>query len=284
MKALVTGHNGFIGSTLIEALDQRGIDWIGIDNERGLEPADDLVMIRKSHGWDRRIKAFQPDTVFHLAALHFVPWCREHPVETMLTNERGTANVLISLAHHTEVKRVVLASSAAVYGFGRQRFTEKDPLNPVDVYGRSKVSAETIVHNFTRGMPGTVGVAARLSNVIGQGDEHEHILPKIMDQPESVVVGNLYPLRDYIYVGDVVEALIAAAETELHPGFHTLNVSTGIGSTVLDLLTFAGVDEYEWGPGRADDGDLVLDPRKMHRVLNYKAETTVPEVIAKWQR
>ena len=277
MRVLITGHQGFIGGYLASELDPKD-EMIGIDK---IEEGDnDLVMIRRNRGWDARVKEFDPQIVYHLAAVHFVPWCRAHPVETTLNNERGMGNLLVSLARHApNLKAIVLASSAAVYGFGRKPFDEKSPLRPVDVYGRSKVECEKLLRSFGYGRQITC-VAARLSNVIGMGDTHPHLVPKIMSG-ERPQLGNLWPKRDYIFVGDVAEALKRAVRLE--PGFHVMNVSTGVPTTPLDLVKMTGVG-YDWQPGRTDDGDLVLDPRKMQRVLDFKARTTVQEVLDHWVR
>jgi UDP-glucose 4-epimerase len=277
MRVLITGHQGFIGGYLASELDPKdtllGIDRVEADT-------NDLVMIKRNRGWDALVKEFDPQIVYHMAAVHFVPWCRAHPVETTLNNERGIANLLWSLDHHApNLKAIVLASSAAVYGFGRKPFDEKSPLQPVDVYGRSKVESEKILRSFSSGRQVTC-VAARLSNVIGMGDTHPHLVPIIMSG-ERPQLGNLWPKRDYIFVGDVVEALKRAAQ--LTPGFHAMNVSTGRPTTPLDIVKMAGVS-YEWQPGRSDDGDLVLDPKRMERLIDYKAKTTVQEVIDHWVR
>lgn len=277
MRVLVTGHRGFIGSRLWERIDADEV--MGVDR---LESADllDLDVLAA-------IEEFAPQVVYHLAAEHVVPWCRAHPTETLATNVVGTIRLLSAVRR--SCSRFVLASSAAVYGFGPEPFSESAPRQPADVYGESKLLAEEALRTWVaeRRLTGVSGVALRLFNVVGPGDRNQHVLPALIARyltGERIRHGNLAPRRDYVHVDDVVRALTMP---ELHAlaGFNTANVGTGIGTSVGDLLLAiqeAGGHPLEPEPDpelmRLEDGDLVADTSKL-RGLGWAPRRTLADAI-----
>lgn len=280
MRVLVTGGRGFIGRRLVERLRS---DY-GSTND-----IVHVVDIADGRGiLDRRvledIRALQPWVVFHLAARHFVPWCREHPAETWETNVTGTAGLLQALG--ASVDTVVLASSAAVYGFAPTPRREADPLQPVDIYGASKVAAEFVLERFALQRQGTRCVAARLFNVVGAGDPHPHVVPAFAAQVRRhgrvEAAGNLHVGRDYVHVDDAVSALVTLAEgTRI--GFHAYNVATGIRTSTRDLIEAFGSRPADVGrPSdlqRADDGDLVGDASKITAEIGWQPRRTLERAI-----
>lgn len=272
MRVLVTGYRGFIGTPLMARLRELGHETLGIDREDGLDILVCSPMVR----------SFDPQMVFHLAAEHFIPWCNAHPRETWQVNVMGTLQLIDGLTGSDSLRSLVMASSAAVYGFAPYPMTEDQPLRPKDVYGLSKMEAEGALRLLSRQSLASV-TALRLSNVIGPGDQTPHLAPALA-KGGKVTLGNLWPLRDYIAVQDVVDAMIMVSGA-LGPGFRAFNVSTGIGTSPEQLVEmFRTIRKLRVmkGPGRNNDGHLVLDPKKLRREVGWKATTQLQEVIAKW--
>lgn len=279
-RTLVTGSSGFIGTRLVQRLAAEGGQVMLLDRTGG---QDVTGAIRHS------VKEFAPDQCFHLAAVHMVEWCREHPAETMATNVGGTINVLDALAE-TDCRAVVLASSAAVYGFGDGRFWEGDELRPADIYGQSKLEAERVLAEYAMRRPGASCKAARLFNVVGAGDMNDHLLPQLARSRVAGTfgrAGNTWPTRDYVNVDDVVSALLVLARAD-SPGYRAYNVCTGDGTSVGGLIRMVRdslVDGLPTGwtvdllPGRENDGHLVGDPSRLRDGLGWRAGLSVRESV-----
>ena len=268
MRVLVTGHRGFIGSWLLERIGD--VDLLGIDRADGNDICDARLA--------STITRFDPELVFHLAAEHMVPWCREHPQETWETNVVGTQRLLAAL-EVCHPRAIVLASSAAVYGYGSRPFSETSTATPVDVYGRSKAAAEAHLAKYSMDHPDVVCVAARLANVVGSRDANDHLWPKLARaaRGERIRVGNLTPLRDYIHASDVANALVALSWARA--GYSVYNVATGVGTSVQELIEAFGL-EVEQEAGRDNDGDLVLDPGLIEWDLAWQHRLSVADSIA----
>lgn len=174
---------------------------------------------------------FQPDVVVHLAAIHYIPYCNSHPVETFEVNVMGTRNLL---KFCTNVK-FLFASSAAVY----------PPLNrplvehlhgPIDIYGKTKLIGEDLVRLYCRNP-----IIVRLFNVYGLNDVNPHLIPELVSQIKRgrrlCEVGNLSPKRDYIHVDDVCSAIITLLE---HSKGGTYNVGTGREYSVEEVVKLIG--------------------------------------------
>lgn len=274
MRALVIGGSGFVGTRLIERLHLDGWDTLNVDIVHGDDIRDTEIA--------RAAFATNPDVVFYLAAHHYIPWCDENPNETLATNVLAFTQML----RFAYVRTVVLASSAAVYGFGSEPFSELDPPDPVDIYGRSKWLAEEVLHQWSREHPDTSCVSSRLFNVVGPGDPWPHALPVIAEKvanQEPVIVGNTWPRRDYVHVDDVAAAL--ALMHEAGTGFTTYNVCTGRGTSIADVLSLFGEYAGEFPHGtdpdrrRATDGHLVGRHDKITRELGWEPTRTVDDAV-----
>lgn len=271
MTTLITGHAGFIGTHLRPLITDDNV--LGYDRVAGNDLTDPGIAMR--------IAVEEIHTVFHLAAHHFIPWCRIHPVETLENNVHGMMNLLAGLEAHPP-ERIVFASSAAVYGLNEATRLETDKFDPVDVYGWSKVIGEQLLGAFSQRHPETTCVSARLANVVGPDDPHDHIVPVLLasrGSDEPPVLGNLWPQRDYVHVDDVADALVALVALE--PGYHVYNVGTGIGMNVWDLLKLMGYPQWSIDPAkmRENDGHLVLAVRKITRDTGWVARHSLQEVL-----
>jgi UDP-glucose 4-epimerase len=247
-RVLVTGGAGFIGHHLVRSLLADGAQVLVVDN---------LSFGRRSHleGTPRRshlqlrevdiqrpeafdaLPGFRPEIVYHLAAIHFIPFCDAHPRRVLRVNLLGT-DWLLRRLRELDVRSLVFASTAAVYGFADHPLTEEtNPPRPGDVYALSKWLAEELVRRFAHDRPDVRTISARCCNVFGPGETNRHLLPDLLDglrKGRVVALGNTWPRRDYVYVADVVCALRRLADGPV--GYDVFNVSTGVGSTVLDVV------------------------------------------------
>lgn len=268
-NVLVTGGAGFIGSALCRALLASGSRVIAYDNlsfgRRGLVPDDPRCAfvkgdLRDRDALDRLLEAHSPDVVCHLAAIHFVPYCNEHPVEAVDVNVNGTRTLLEALRSHRP-QRVLVASTAAVYPAEGGPFTEEHLPGPIDIYGYTKLMAEDLTRLFVAetGLP---AVAMRFFNAFGPDDTNPHLVPDILAQVvegrTSLALGNLEPVRDYVHVDDLVAGVVALLRRP-GAGFEVFNIGSGTGVSVRGVVEAIG---------RASDQGLTIrqDPARVRRV------------------
>jgi UDP-glucose 4-epimerase len=291
MRVLVTGGAGFIGSHLVDALLDAGahvavVDhlrrsprpWVGEALRRGaqLHVADvrDLSSLRGAFA------AGEPEVVLHLAAQVDVRRSVADPARDAQINVAGTVSVL-EAAREVGARRVVLASTAAAYGDPEQLPTAEDALiAPLSPYGTSKAAAEWYLGQYSR-LHGISTLALRMANVYGpRQDPHgEAGVVAIFcglaaaGRP-ATIFGDGHQTRDYVYVGDVARAWLAAAASDVEGA---LNVSTGRETSLLDLARELGL-EYEHAPGRP--GEIArssLDPTAIAAKLDWRAEVPLSQ-------
>jgi UDP-glucose 4-epimerase len=296
MKALVTGGAGFIGSNLVDALLARGDEVTVLDDlstgrrenldgalAAGAALAEADVRDRAAVG-DVAAGA-EPEVVFHLAAQIDVRKSVEDPAFDAAVNVGGTANVL-EAARAARARRFVFVSTGgAIYGEGEGKALPLDegaPVEPLSPYGQSKFAAEGYLALYER-LYGLSGVSMRLGNVygprqdpLGEAGVIAIFCGKLRDGGRPAVFGDGRQTRDYIYVGDVVAALLAAAGSE---ATGAINVGTGIETDVLKLARALGAlgeaegFEPEFAPPRTGEVQRIsIDPGRAKRELGWEAE------------
>ncbi|RJR41454.1 MAG: NAD-dependent epimerase/dehydratase family protein [Desulfobacteraceae bacterium] len=243
---LVTGGLGFIGNELVRQLRRNGKVAI-LDNKNRVAPCiDDLRNVPvyevdiTDGGMRDLIVRLRPERVFHLAAIHYIPECNANPERTLRVNVEGTLSVLNACAE-AGVKKVIVASSGAVYADSETPLDENAQVAPVDIYGWSKAFTEDLCRwiSYSKGLP---VIAARLFNNFGPRETNPHIIPEILFQlrkSDVLTLGNVSPIRDYIHTTDTADAMIALAQADLS-GFIAVNIATGTGVSVRDLVRILG--------------------------------------------
>lgn len=296
--ALVTGGAGFIGSHLVDALRRRGARVTVIDNlsngKKENLPETGVVF----HRGDIRDGALlrnimkDVDVVFHQAAVVSVPLSVEQPLVSATVNETGTLEVL-EAARQAGCRRVVLASSSAVYGDDPELpKREKMPFCPLSPYAVQKMTGEYYAGLYTR-LYGLETACLRYFNVFGPRQDpsspYSGVISIFMDRAAAglvpVIYGDGEQTRDFVYVQDVVAANLGAATADGAVG-KAFNIGSGATITVNRLwqlvAELAGVTltpEYQ----AARDGDIrhsVADIEAARRDLGFTPEVRFEDGLA----
>jgi UDP-glucose 4-epimerase len=186
------------------------------------------------------VRRCEPDLIYHLAALHFIPSCIANPFETVRTNLLGT-QALLSAIDASPVKKFVLASTGDVYLPKDSPHAEGDPTGSQNIYGQSKLWCEQLIDLSRRSVPGVSFVVARFFNVYGPGETNPHVIPDILEllrKGDVLPLGNVDARRDYVYSSDIVEALSRLGEYE--GDLDVVNVGTGHETSVREIVTTIG--------------------------------------------
>ena len=247
MKILVTGGAGFIGSHLLQLLQgQQGVEVVVYDNlssgrREHVPKAIRLVEgdVRDAEGLAHLFASEGFDSVVHLAAQTMVPYSLSHPEEECQINLLGLINILECCREYA-VKHIVFSSSAAVYGdnLNIPLHEEEKPM-PTSAYGITKMASEHYLRMY-HDLYGLNTTVLRFANVYGerQGAGGEggvvSIFCKLLAAGQGVTVfGNGEQTRDFVYAGDIAEALWRGSQLE---GHHVINISTQKETSVNQLL------------------------------------------------
>lgn len=294
--AVVTGGAGFIGSHLAEALKGQGLrvrvaDNFATGHRTNLPKGVELV--------EGDVNDVAPEVVrgasviYHLAALPSVPRSVERPMESHRATAQGTLAVLAA-AERAGARRVVVASSSAVYG-GASALPLREDLSPqpLSPYAAAKLAAELYAASWAaRSVVETVSL--RFFNVYGPRQDPDSpyaaVIPifarRLRERKPMPVDGDGRQTRDFVFVGDVVRALILAGSA---PGIsgRIYNIAGGKPVSVLELgavlARLAGQEpEYEFrAPRPGDIRDSVADVSSARRDLGFEASTGLGEGLRK---
>lgn len=244
-KILITGGAGFIGSAIIRHFENSGAEIFVLDNlsfgNRNFIPTDDAHFfhadILDKVSVNSIFEKVKPHKVLHLAAIHFIPYCNQHPFESSDINIRGTIHVLEAAAKQ-KIKQLLFASTAAVYPICDEAVKETHPTQPMDIYGLSKLAGEHLCHEFFL-ETGINTIICRFFNAFGPNETNPHLIPEIQKQVNEglrkIKLGNLAPKRDFIHTYDMA----AAIETLLikaNKGYDIFNLGRGIEYSVTEIV------------------------------------------------
>ena len=244
-KIIITGGAGFIGSAVTKKLQQEGHELFIIDNLSFGKR--EFIHVDNDHFFNNDILdlpsmmnimgRIRPEIVIHLAAVHFIPYCNQHPYESSNINITGTVNVL-EAAKMNAVKQLFFASTAAVYPISDEAVNETHPTGPMDIYGLSKLVGEHLCNEFHLQTKIPV-VICRFFNAFGPNETNPHLIPEIQKQvnngQRTLQLGNLTPKRDFIHTSDMANA-VTILLNKLKEGIHTYNLGRGIEYSVTDIV------------------------------------------------
>ena len=247
MNFLITGAAGFLGSSLANNLTReghqvRGLDDLSTGDPQALSP--DVHFTRGDVSDRPKLWTLlqEVDVVYHFAARVSVPESVLYPRDYNTVNVGGTV-ALMEAMRDVGVRRVVLASSGAVYGdLAEQPLRESVTPNPRSPYAVSKLAAEYYVHTIGR-LWGIETVSLRVFNAYGPGQHlpasHPPVVPYFLRQAQRggtlVVHGDGYQTRDYVYVDDAVSAMVATSTAPNVDGL-VINVGSGNETSLRDLV------------------------------------------------
>jgi len=326
---LLTGGAGYIGSHACVVLTEAGYRVIvvddlvnssatSLDRVRELVPSASLAFheldLRDTAGLDKIVAAEPIDGVIHFAGLKAVGESVEQPLRYYQVNLGATMSLLDVLTRHN-IRRVVFSSSATVYGIpDAVPIDESAPLRCTNPYGRTKLMIEEMLVDLAASDPAWRIALLRYFNPVGAhpsgciGEDPNgipnNLMPYVMQvavgrRAHLTVFGNDYEtpdgtgVRDYIHVMDLVEGHLAAIRALDHlTGSHAVNLGTGTGYSVLDMVRAAerasGAEvPYVVGPRRAGDAaSSYCDPARAHDLLAWEATRGLDEMCAdawRWQ-
>ena len=297
MKILVTGGAGFIGSHLLELLRQQNVETVVFDNLSSGSAAHVPSGMRLVEGDVRSREQLEQlfsegrfSAVVRLAALTMVPYSLHHPGEDCEINLLGVINIL-ECCRRYGVEHLVFSSSAAVYGDNPNiPLQEEERLLPTSAYGITKMTSEHYLRMY-HDLYGLNATVLRFANVYGerQGEGGEggvvSIFCKLLAAGKGVTVfGNGEQTRDFVYAGDIAQALLRASRLE---GYQIINISTQKETSVNELLaafkTAVGREfPVTYGPVR--EGDIfrsVLCNARCRELLSFCPAMNLQEGVAR---
>ena len=305
MRALVTGGAGFIGSNLVDALIARGdevtvVDDISTGRRENLEDAigagAELVEadVRDAEALSGACERARPEAIFHLAAQIDVRRSVDDPVHDMQVNVGGTINVLKAALASGASRFVNTSTGGAIYGEGQiLPAPESHPVAPEAPYGQSKFAAEGYCELFRR-LHGLSTVSVRYGNVygprqdpLGEAGVIAIFCGRLLAGERPTIFGDGRQTRDYVYVGDVVEANLAAVASD---AVGPVNIGTGVQTSVLDLvdvLSELGDGSFTAEHAEPRPGEVArnaLDPSRARSELGWEPKVPVREGLERTLR
>lgn len=296
-KILVTGADGFIGSHLVEELVRSGKEvraftlynsfgtWGWLDTL----PKDVLDQIEVFSGDIRdpngvRKSMDQCDEVFHLAALIAIPYSYHSPDTYIDTNVKGTLNI-VQAAKDLNVSKVLHTSTSEVYGTAQfVPITEEHPLVGQSPYSASKIGADQIALSFQKSFETPVAIA-RPFNTYGPRQSARAVIPTVITQIASgkkeIELGALSPTRDFSFVQDTVQGMMAIAKSSKCVGEVT-NLGSGFEISIEDMVTEISklmkedieikCDQERMRPENSEVNRLFADNSKAKRLSDWAPE------------
>lgn len=297
-RVLVTGAEGFIGSTLVDQLLEEGASVRAFTHYNPFgrygwlqDRVDDIEIlsgdVRDGERVARAVEGME--VVFHLAALIGIPYSYEAPESYLQTNVMGTYNVLTA-CRRAGVDRMVQTSTSEVYGTAqRVPIDESHPLQPQSPYSASKIGGDMVALSFHHSFGLPVAVV-RPFNTYGPRQSARAIIPTVLAQlfsgAEEIRVGATSPTRDFNFVTDTVGGFLAVAECDRALG-HVVNIGSGreisVGNLIDLLMAISGrqaavVSEAErLRPAGSEVERLLCDNTRAREWAGWKPEIGLEE-------
>ncbi len=305
-NVLITGGLGFIGSNLTHKLIELGANVSIIDNLNPLYGGNSFNILGNEEKIElvisdiRDTNVIRPlivksDIIFHLAAQVSYIDSLNIPFEDLDLNARATLNILETCRKYNPKSKIIFSSSRMVYGKAdKSIITENGETNPLSLYGIHKLTSEKYLLMYYKdfGIPCSI---LRLTNPYGPRQQVKHskyslvgwFIRQAMEDKVIKIYGEGLQLRDYIFVDDIVDAMIKCGETEKAIG-EIINIGTGTSSKFSDMVhsvvscVKSGKVEYIPWPEdyeKVETGDINVDISKLQNLTSWKPNVTLEEGI-----
>jgi len=305
-NVLITGGLGFIGSNLTHNLLEHGANICIIDNLNPLYGGNNFNIQDK----EKNIKIViddikntevilplieKADIIFHLAAQVSYIDSLNIPFEDLDLNARATLNILELCRKYNPKAKVVFSSSRMVYGKAEKDIiTENETTNPLSLYGIHKLTSEKYLLMYYKdfNIPCTI---LRLTNPYGPRQQVKHskyslvgwFIRQAMEEKTIKIYGDGNQLRDYIYVDDIVDAMIKCGEAESAVG-EIINIGVGSSTKFSDMVTKVvdcvkkgNIEYIPWPENyeKVETGDINVDISKLQRITGWKPKVSLDDGI-----
>ena len=298
MKVLVTGADGFIGSSLTEMLVDKGYDVKALSqynsfNDWGwLEDIDCKAKIEVLTGDIRdphycKFITKDVDIIFHLAALIAIPYSYVAPDSYVDTNIKGTLNICQAAKENGNI-RVIHTSTSEVYGTAQYvPIDESHPMQAQSPYSATKIAADAMAMSFYNAfnLPVTI---ARPFNTYGPRQSARAVIPTIITQiangAKEIKLGDVTPTRDFNYVDDTCRGFIALAECDESIG-QTVNIGSNYEISISDTLNIIKelmssnvqfiTDEERLRPSKSEVFRLWCDNKKIKKITGFESQVDI---------
>lgn len=301
-KILVTGAGGFIGSHFVEKLVEMGAETTGFVryNSRNnfglleLLPKKTVKSIKIVAGDLKDENAVQKavrgqEFIFHLGALISIPYSYTNPRDFVQTNIVGTLNILMAALNNNKLEKIIHVSSSEVYGTAIEvPIDERHPLQAQSPYSATKIGADKLAMSFhlSFGLPISI---IRPFNTYGPRQSARAVIPTILIQllkNNKIRIGNLEPIRDFLYISDTLQGFISIAESDKSIG-EEINIGSGSGIAISDLIKKIQqitkkevrivVDQTRLRPPNSEVLKLICDNSKAKNLLQWQPQVSLNE-------
>lgn len=294
MKALVTGGAGFIGSNLVDKLVELGHEVVVIDNESA-ESNEQFYWNDKAQNYKYDIRDYvntRPlydgvDFVFHLAAESRIQPAIENPIEAVSLNSVGTCTVL-QCSREAGVKRVMYSSTSSGYGMNQSPNVETQPDDCLNPYSVSKVNGEKLCKMYTS-LYGLPTISFRYFNVYGDRQplrgQYAPVIGIFLRQRAAgeplTIVADGNQRRDFTYVGDVVNANILAATTEVDSDAfgQVYNVGNGTNYSINQIARMINHPSVNIPPRPGEARVSLANNQKLRKTFGWEPTIKVEDWI-----
>lgn len=291
-KIIVTGGCGFIGSHLVDRLVDMGHEVIVFDDESsGNRPYHNESSQRYLFDITADFLPNCPvlkdtDVIFHLAAKTQVQYSIDEPVETYKTNHTGTLSIL-EAARKNNIRRVILSSTAAIYGDNDPPHSERHEQRCLSPYAFSKYSAENLCKMYND-VYGVETISLRYFNVYGDrmpmGGSYSPVISKFLQQRDNneplTITGDGKQQRDFVHVSDVVSANIHAMQTDNDRCFgNVFNVGSGVSYSISEIASLISPNIDYINAREGEVKDSLADINKTKAMLRWKPRIELDQWI-----
>ncbi|MBH21729.1 MAG: epimerase [Rhodobiaceae bacterium] len=273
-KVLITGIEGFTGYHLKKHLDEYGFKPIGLQGD-----------ILDTESVFSQISKIKPNYIIHLAGISYA--ANDDIVSIYNTNIKGTLNILDAVKNVKQIpKKIILASSATIYGDSKNLINEETKVKPINHYGCSKLSMEFLSQTYFNDMP---IIISRPFNYSGLYHDKRFLIPKIIHAYKNnlaeVELGNLNISREFNDIRDVVNIYRLLLDSNAYSD--TINICSGKSVKLLQLISKMNhISKHNIKVvmnknfiRKSDIDDLSGDPSKLQSTINYSFKYKIQETL-----